>query len=437
MSLDRASLVDWFDRNREKTREIFSLVAREAYYDRPIPLRNPIVFYEGHIPAFSVNTLLKRALREKGIDHDLEVLFARGIDPETATAADQSQASLWPSPEEVQAYVLAADAMVRDALENGEIEDDRDPTRRHALSAFTILEHEPMHQETLLYMLHRLPLGAKNRPEQKPLTQPSARQEQETISVPAGIATLGALPEEIPFGWDNEFLEHEDHVEEFDVDTLSVTNLDFLQFVESGGYARRDLWNEEAWSWITTNAIEHPGFWARQNGSWFWRGMFEWIPLPGTWPVYVSQFEAEAYVRWKGRRLMTEPEFHRAAYGSPSGVERSHPWGDETPSSRHGNFGFQRYEPCPVGSYPEGRSAWGIHDLVGNGWEWTSTIFAPFEGFEPMASYPEYSADFFDGKHYVIKGSSPATATELIRRSLRNWFRPNYPYVYAKFRCAG
>ena len=78
----------------------------------------------------------------------------------------------------------------------------------------------------------------------------------------------------------------------------------------------------------------------------------------------------------------------------------------------------------PAGSRPDGASAWGVHDLVGNGWEWTSTVFAPFPGFEPMPSYPEYSADFFDGQHYVMKGASPATARELIRPSFRNWFRP-------------
>jgi formylglycine-generating enzyme required for sulfatase activity len=115
---------------------------------------------------------------------------------------------------------------------------------------------------------------------------------------------------------------------------------------------------------------------------------------------------------------MTEPEFHRGAEGSTSG-----------------HFDFAGFDPIPVGQHPP--SAAGVYDLVGNGWEWTSTVFAPFDGFVPMASYPEYSADFFDGRHYVMKGASPATAAELVRPSFRNWFRGNYPYVYAKFRTAG
>ena len=155
--------------------------------------------------------------------------------------------------------------------------------------------------------------------------------------------------------------------------------------------------------------------------------MFEAVPLPLDWPVYVSQAEASAYARWQGRRLMTEPEFHRATYGTSDreAIAQAPP----------GHYDFAGFDPVPVGSFPP--SPFGIFDLVGNGWEWTSTIFAPFDGFTPMASYPEYSADFFDGQHYVMKGASPATARELVRPSFRNWFRANYPYVYAKFRTVG
>jgi formylglycine-generating enzyme required for sulfatase activity len=164
--------------------------------------------------------------------------------------------------------------------------------------------------------------------------------------------------------------------------------------------------------------------------------MFGLIPLPAAWPVYVSHAEACAYAAWRGARLPTEAEFQRAAYGSPDGADRTFPWGAGDADHTRGTFDFVTWDPTPVGSHPAGRSAWGIDDLVGNGWEWTSSVFAPFPGFRPMASYPEYSADFFDGDHFVMKGASPATARELIRPTLRNWFRPRYPYVYATFRLA-
>jgi formylglycine-generating enzyme required for sulfatase activity len=150
--------------------------------------------------------------------------------------------------------------------------------------------------------------------------------------------------------------------------------------------------------------------------------------------VYVTNAQAKAYAAWKGARLPTEAEYHRAAFGAPGGEERAFPWGDEAPSARFGNFDFKRFDPEPVGTNPAGTSAWGVADLVGNGWEWTSTPFAPFAGFEAMASYPPYSADFFDDEHFVMKGASPVTSRNHVRRSLRNWYRAEYPYVYATFR---
>jgi formylglycine-generating enzyme required for sulfatase activity len=141
-------------------------------------------------------------------------------------------------------------------------------------------------------------------------------------------------------------------------------------------------------------------------------------------------------VNWRGKRLPTEAEFHRAALGGPNGTESRNPWGDVGPGNRYGNFDFAAWSPSPIGSHPAGFSRWGVGELVGNGWEWTDTLFAPFPGFAPyMKSYPDYSQDFFDGKHFVLKGASWATAAELIRPSFRNWYQAHYPHVFAKFRC--
>jgi ergothioneine biosynthesis protein EgtB len=280
----------------------------------------------------------------------------------------------------------------------------------------------------------RLPFDRKVRP--PGLAPPRIGGEpppRRAIAIPAGSATLGAAEEE-RFAWDNERPLHVVDVPAFAIDARSVTNRDFLEFVESGGYEDASLWGEEGWLWRTAEGGRHPLFWEWHRTAWFWRGMWDLIPLPMAWPVYVSHAEASAYARWKGRRLPTEAEYHRAAFGTPSGGERRHPWGDEPPDRTRGNFDFASWDPVPVGSFPRGASAWGVEDLVGNGWEWTSTLFAPFEGFQPLASYPQYSVDFFDGKHYVLKGASPATASELLRPSFRNWFRATYPYVYAKFR---
>jgi len=218
-----------------------------------------------------------------------------------------------------------------------------------------------------------------------------------------------------------------------------VTNRQFLEFMRAGGYSEKSLWSPSDWQWLQSEGVRHPRFWiAKGNGEqWSWGTMFEERPLPLDWPVYVSHAEASAYARWQGKALPTEAQFHRAAYGHPGGQaqEREYPWGGELPAGDHGNFDFQRWDPTPVGSYPAGRSAFGVEDLVGNGWEWTATVFAAFPGFQPFRFYPGYSANFFDGKHYVMKGGSPRTAACMLRRSFRNWFQPHYPFVYATFRC--
>jgi formylglycine-generating enzyme required for sulfatase activity len=389
MPIDRESALSWYQRNRERSRALFAMLPEDAYYERPIELRHPVVFYDGHLPGFSFNTLVKKALGGPSIDAQLESLFARGIDPHESQAAGNG-AKAWPSRETVRAFVSEADTRVVDALCKADVTTE---------PVFTILEHEAMHQETLLYMWHRLPFEQKKRPAgYVPVTEGRAPA-QEWIEIPAGRATLGADPASITFGWDNEMPSYEVDVPAFQIQRHDVTNAQYLEFVEAGGAV--------------------PLFWERVDGRWYWRGMFELIQLPLAWPVYVSQADASAYAKWRGWRLPTEAEYQRAADGASPAV-----------------FDFSSWDPEPAGSHPGSASRYGVEDLVGNGWEWTSTPFAPFPGFRASAWYPEYSADFFDGEHFVMKGASPATARELVRPTFRNWFRPRYPYVYATFRCA-
>jgi iron(II)-dependent oxidoreductase len=402
--------------NRSRSAELFALVVPAAYYERPIPLRHPIAFYEGHLPAFSYNKLVREALGGPSIDANLERLFERGIDPSDLGDAARHARSSWPARSTVHAFAGACDSAVLRAFAEADLTNaasSRHLERAHA--AYTILEHEEMHHETLLYMLHRLPLerkavagGGGSYFEREPLARGRA-------AVAAGRATLGACKDDLEFGWDNEFDEVAVDVAAFEIDVNDVTNGDWLAFVRDGGPL--------------------PPFWIERDGELRLLGMFEELPLARTWPVYVTQAQARAYAAWKGGRLPSEAEYHRAAFGTPGGEERAFPWGDAPPTSERGNFDFRRFDPEPVGISPAGASAWGVADLIGNGWEWTATEFAPLAGYEPLPAYPQYSADFFDHAHFVVKGASPVTNRNHVRRSFRNWYRAEYPYVYATFRC--
>jgi ergothioneine biosynthesis protein EgtB len=434
--LDRQSALERYRRNRARSARLFDMLSEGCYFSRPIALRNPIVFYEGHLPGFSVNTLIKKGLGRPAVDAHLEELFARGIDPEDeSSATPRGGVSAWPDRHAVRQFADACDRLIEHALLHDSVERAGVPVLERAEGVFTMLEHEAMHQETLLYMWHRLPLADKARPTGYVPIQ-GAPPVPRRVAIPAGTVTLGARRADVAFGWDNEFEAHAVHVPAFEIDVHDVTNAAFMEFMEAGGYSARRWWSDEDFAWVQRTGVTHPLFWEPRDGAWLWRGQFDLLPLPAAWPVYVSHAEAAAFARWRGARLPTEAEFHRAAYGTPGGVERPYPWGDAPPDHTRGHFDFAGWDPVAAGSFPTGVSAWGVHDLVGNGWEWTSTVFAPFDGFRPMPSYPEYSAEFFDGQHYVMKGASPVTARELIRASFRNWFRPHYPYVYATFRCA-
>jgi formylglycine-generating enzyme required for sulfatase activity len=393
-------------RTRATTDALFSLVRPEAFHSRAVPERHRTIFYFGHLEAFDWN-LLRQALGVPSFHQEFDRLFAFGIDPEPGQLP-QDRHSDWPERAEVQRYNLR----VRQA-----IDEVSNQVSEEMLSV--AIEHRLMHAETFSYLLQHLPTTQKDIPLIAPLP-PGPIPVPSAIEIPGGTVTLGQrrAPSNghYQFGWDNEFNGHEVFVSSFAMSKYKVTNREYLEFVRAGATP--------------------PHFWRWGEGQWYWRAMSGAVPLPMDWPVYVTHEEANAFAAWTGKRLPTEAEFHRAAYGTPDGeAERSYPWGEDVPDSRRGNFNGNRWDPIPVTATPLGDSAFGISQLVGNGWEWTSTVFQPFPGFQPFSCYPGYSAPFFDGNHYVLKGASSRTDASLLRRSFRNWFRPNFPYAYAGFRC--
>jgi gamma-glutamyl hercynylcysteine S-oxide synthase len=395
---------------RKLTDYVFSLLKAEAIYSRPVPERHRLIFYLGHLEAFDWNLIARKTLDVPSFHPTFDKLFEFGIDPPLGQAASD-QPSDWPSLDEIRAY----NRRVRGALDEL-IEQVPDEILQVAL------EHRLMHGETLAYLLHNLPYEQKASGGMALAYPSTVAIAPSMVDIAPGLATLGQ--KRGAFGWDNEFAEHQVDVPGFRIGKFKVTNAQYLDFVRDGA-APPHFWTQRN---------------ARQENKWFYRGMFSEVPLALNAPVYVTYNEASAYAQWTGKALLTEPQFHRAAYassahdGTSNLVERPYPWGAAEPNARRGNFDFHQWDPLDVDAHPAGDSAAGVSQLVGNGWEWTATKFGPFAGFEPRPFYPGYSKDFFDEEHYVLKGGSPVTAACMLRRSFRNWFRPNYPYVYASFR---
>jgi len=435
----RHDLMEQLADARQRTDDLFAVVKPDSLYERPIAERHRIVFYIGHLEAFDWNLFHERVLGLKSFHPEFDRLFAFGIDP-VGGGLPIDQPSDWPKIAAVRDYVRKIREVLDEKLADA-LADSVPPTPDgFALSTLlnVAIEHRLMHAETLAYMLHQLPLVTKV-PLKESLSILAPPVAHRSIDIPAGSVTLGLRRDDGLFGWDNEYDAHRVDVPAFTIDQYQVTNQQYLEFIHAGGYETRAFWgngdNHADWDWKSERGISHPAFWKHEGNRWLYRTMFDDVPLPLNWPVYVSQAEAKAYARWAGKSLPTEAEWQRAAYGTAQGEERQYPWGKEGPAEQLGNFDFARWSPAPVNVFPRGLSAFGVHGMLGNGWEWTSTEFARFPGFEPFPFYRGYSADFFDGKHFVLKGGSSRTAACMLRRTFRNWFQAHYQFAYTGFRC--
>jgi iron(II)-dependent oxidoreductase len=433
MMQTRQNLLQRLAEARALTDALFPLLRPEAIYDRAIPERHRLVFYLGHLEAFDWNLIGRGACALESFHPKFDQLFSFGIDPVDGNLPSD-QPGEWPTVGEIRSYNARVRETLDDCLRGPMAKDPSRPALTDGTLLEVAIEHRLMHAETLAYLLHELPLSRKM-PQPAPDQTAAAPFTPHMVAIPEGFATLGQRRAAGAFGWDNEFEEQRVRVPAFRMDAYPVTNGQYLEFVRAGSYRNRALWSLEDWNWIATQEITHPHFWKRAGDEWIYRAMFADIPLPLDWPVYVSFAEASAYAVWAGKALPTEAQWHRAAYAESNGAERAYPWGSAPPEPQRGNFGFRRWDPTPVNAHPAGASASGAFDLVGNGWEWTRTVFASLPGFEPFSFYPGYSANFFDGKHYVIKGGSPQTAACMLRRPFRNWFQTHYPYTYTTFRC--
>ncbi len=401
----RAVLARDFAEARARADALFDLLSPEALYERPIAERHRLVFYLGHLDTFDWNLVCKGALEQRSRDVAWERLFAFGIDPLGGDLPNDAPRD-WPAADAIR----KRNATLREDVDRAVAEAPLRGWLEGGWAMRIAIEHRLMHAETLAYSLHRLPAALKRGEASPPRFEtPSPR--NGWVDVPEGDVTLGLARAEAPFvGWDNEYEQHVVRVPAFRVERHPITNADMLAFVRAGGYRERALWDDGGWAFRERAGLEHPTFWSRHGERWTYRGMFAEHPLPPALPCWLSHAEASAYARWKGAALPTEAQWQRVAafLGEPAGPHD-----------------FAGFDPVPVQDAPS---------LVGNGWHWTRTPFAPFQGFAPLPFYLGYSADFFDGKHFVLKGASPQTARALVRRSFRNWFQPHYPYVYATAR---
>ncbi|ASW55145.1 ergothioneine biosynthesis protein EgtB [Plantactinospora sp. KBS50] len=334
------------------------------------------------------------------------------------------------NPAEARAYVGTVRDKVLDLLDRVRFDE-----RRLVADGFAfgmIVQHEQQHDETML-ATHQLRQGPPVLAAPAP-PEPAVRVAGEVL-VPAGRFTMGTSTD--PWALDNERPAHEVDLPAFAIDAAPVSNERYLAFVEGGGYDDPRWWTEAGWRHRCAAGLSAPMHWERDGTGWGCRRFGRYVPLRPDEPVvHVSYHEAEAFARWAGRRLPTEAEWEKAARWDPAtGRSRRYPWGDQEPDAGRANLGQRHLAPAPVGAYPAGASALGVHQLIGDVWEWTSSTFGGYPGFAAFP-YREYSQVFFGDGYRVLRGGSFGTDRSACRGTFRNWDLPIRRQIFSGFRCA-
>lgn len=386
-----------------------------------LPIVNPPQWELGHVAWFLERWCLRRPAGEGALSMlmDAEALY---------DSSRIAHVARWflplPSPQRTLEYLAEVTGDVVERLDAGATGDEG----RYFVEL--ALYHQDMHNEAFCYT--RQTLGHAN-PFAAGTADSAAVLAHGDAFIPAGSVELGSRTGD-GFIFDNEKWAHEVKLDAFSISRTAVSNAEYLRFVESGGYRRREFWDDAGWRWREQAGRLHPVYW-RNSAGWQQRRFDAWRALEPELPViHINAFEAEAYCRWAGRRLPTEAEWERAAATEPAAVaKRPYPWGSALPERRRANLASGI--PVPVGALAEGDSAWGCRQMLGNVWEWTATVFVPYPGFSPDP-YQDYSQPWF-GTHRVLRGGSFATQPRLARNAYRNFYTPDRADVFAGFRtCA-
>ena len=438
---DRSTLLDYFEHSWALEEMLMKSVVEEAtFYESPDPLRNPIIFYLGHSPAFYINKLVQVGLLEQRINPTYERLFEMGVDPGSSEELDSAMGGTqWPAVEFVWEYRAKAKAEITRLIHQTPLE--LPINQNHPLWALMMgMDHNRVHFETSSMLIRQFSPEQLQRPQTWQYATSGNQTPNNTwVEVAGDRVALGKPQDSTTYGWDMEYGDRTVSVQPFLASAHLITNGEFLPFVEAGGYDNQALWDAESWAWKTAAQCQHPKFWVphtephhgapndahkgSQGGGYQYRALFDQIDLPLDWPVEVNHHEAMAYCRWRGHdiRLMTEGEWTLAV----------------TQNSEEANYNLNLKfgSPTPVGTVENGSNATGLYDLRGNVWEWLGDNFTLLPGFRAHPLYLDHATPFANPDHKMMLGGSWASNGAMEGSSYRNWFRPHF-YQHAGFRIA-
>jgi iron(II)-dependent oxidoreductase len=414
------------ERTRRRSAVLTDAVDEADLVRQHSPLMSPLVWDLAHIGNQEELWLVRDVGGREPVRQDIDHLY----DAFRHARRDRPQLPLL-NPAEARAYVATVRDKALDVLDRLPAESAR-PLLRDGFAFGMILQHEQQHDETML-ATHQLRAGPPVLSADPP--PPARVAVGGEVLVPAGAFDMGTSTE--AWALDNERPAHRVDVPAFWIDAAPVTNAQYAAFIDAGGYDEPAFWTAEGWQHRVTAGLEAPLHWTRDGGDWYATTFGRTEPVvPDAPVVHVCFHEARAYAAWTGRRLPTEAEWEKAARHDPAtGRSRRYPWGDDEPTALHANLGQRHLAPAPVGAYPSGASPLGVHQLIGDVWEWVDSDFQPYPGFSAFP-YREYSEVFFGGDYKMLRGGSFGTDRSACRGTFRNWDHPIRRQIFSGLRTA-
>ena len=432
----RQEVLEYFHNSFTLYESLFECLAGdEAYYQRANNLRQPLIFYYGHTSVFYINKLNVSKFIDQRIDPALESILAIGVDEMSWDDLNDAHYD-WPTPQQVKAHRDATREIVDKFIRECDFSlpiDWQSPLWIILMG----VEHERIHLETSSVLIRELPIEmVKPHPVWGRICkQVGEAPENELIDVAGGLVELGKSKSNSLYGWDNEYGYSREDVESFQASKYLVSNREFLDFIDAGGYQNRSLWTEEGANWLDFSQAQHPVYWIKSDDdSYRLRTMLEVIDMPWNWPAEINYLEAKAFCNWKSEQTETHVRMPSEAEWSQlrTGLDTDQPVWDEAP----GNINLEHHmSPCPV---DEHEFHDGLFDVIGNVWQWTETPIDGFDGFEVHPTYDDFSTPTFDGKHNLFKGGCWISTGNYAIKDSRYAFRRHFfqhsglRYVVAK-----
>jgi len=434
-AVPKQEIADLLTEARERTLLLISGLSDEDLHRQHDPLMSPIIWDVGHIAHFEELWLTQN------LDGAIEFSEMPGMyNPFEHPRASRASLAL-PTLAQMTGRLREIRSRVLDRLDALEWSEDN-PLLKGGYVYNMVLQHEYQHNETILQTL-QLKKGEPYQPPRrivfaapgKPGVASRAPGNDDMVLFAGGRITIGTSDRTAAY--DNERPRHEVDLRPFLIDRIPITNGQYLGFISDGGYDRKELWSEAGRRWVMETGAVAPRYWFREGDSWLQRTMDLTRPVDPSRPVcHVCYYEAEAFANWSGKRLPTEFEWEAAAsWDASTRSARSFPWGDSAATAKLANIDQLSFDTAPVGTHDDNVSPIGCHGMIGDVWEWTSSDFNGYPGFQSFP-YKEYSEEFFGPEYKVLRGGSWATRTGAIRNTFRNWDYPIRRQIFSGFRCA-